>query len=195
MKKSFTTTLLLSALTLVPTLAHAHPGPPGHHSAMSAGLMHPLTGLDHLLAMIAVGMWASQLGGRARWAVPVTFMGVMTLGSILGMLGLRLPAVELAIFASVVLLGLLVAGAARMRLEACMAAVGFFAFFHGLAHGVEIPATANGFGYAAGFIIATGALHALGFGIAAGMKSFAEAGWVRAAGGAIAVAGMMLVAS
>jgi len=140
-----------------------------------------------------VGIWAAQLGGRARWAVPATFVGVMTLGSTLGMLGITLPAVELAIFASVVLLGLLVAGAAKMRLEACMAAVGFFALFHGLAHGAEVPATANGFAYTGGFVAATIGLHALGFGIAQGMKTFAEAGWVRAAGGAIAVAGMMLV--
>jgi len=190
MKKSLSLPLVVSVFALLPSLAQAHPG---HGSGIGAGFAHPLTGLDHLLAMVAVGIWAAQLGGRARWAVPATFVGVMTLGSTLGMLGITLPAVELAIFASVVLLGLLVAGAAKMRLEACMAAVGFFALFHGLAHGAEVPATANGFAYTGGFVAATIGLHALGFGIAQGMKTFAEAGWVRAAGGAIAVAGMMLV--
>jgi len=191
MKKSLSLLLVVSVFALLPTLAQAHPG---HGSGISAGLAHPLTGLDHLLAMVAVGMWAFQLGGRARWAVPATFMGLMTAGSALGMLGITLPAVELVIFASVVMLGLLVACAAKLRLEACMAAVGFFALFHGLAHGAEIPATANGFTYTAGFVAATALLHGLGFALAAGMKRFAEAGWVRAAGGAIAFAGMMLVA-
>lgn len=192
MKTSTTTSaVLLSALTLVPTLAHAHPG---HGSGFAAGVAHPLMGMDHLLAMLAVGLWAAQLGGRARWAVPATFLGVMNLGSTLGMLGIALPAVELAIVASVVMLGLLVAGATKLRLEACMAAVGCFALFHGLAHGAEIPATANGFAFTGGFVGVTAALHALGFGIAMAMKGFAQAGWVRAAGGVIAVAGLMLVA-
>lgn len=189
MKKSLTTSLLVSTLALVPTLAHAHPG---HGTSVTAGLVHPLTGLDHLLAMVAVGMWAAQLGGRARWAVPVSFVGVMTLGGALGMLGFTLPAVEMAIFTSVIMLGLLIAGAAKMRLGACMAAVGFFAFFHGLAHGAELPVSASGLSYTVGFVASTAALHALGFGVAAGMKSFAEASWVRVAGGAIAVAGAML---
>lgn len=191
MKTSTTTSaVLVSALTFAPTLAHAHPG---HGSGFAAGVAHPLMGMDHLLAMLAVGLWAAQLGGRARWMVPATFLGVMTLGSTLGMYGITLPAVELAIFASVLMLGLLVAGAAKLRIEVCMAAVGFFALFHGLAHGAEIPATASGFAYTGGFVVATAALHALGFGIAVGMKSFADAGWVRAAGGVIAVAGLMLV--
>ncbi len=190
MKKSLSLPLVLSAFALLPSLAQAHPG---HGSGVGSGLVHPLTGLDHLLAMVAVGMWAAQLGGRARWAVPASFIGVMALGSALGMLGITLPAVEMAICASVVLLGLLVAGAAKLRLEACMAAAGFFAFFHGLTHGAEIPATANGLAYTAGFVVVTAALHTLGFGIAAGMKRFGEAAWVRAAGGAIAFAGMMLV--
>ena len=191
MKKSFRILLTLLALFLVPTLAQAHPG---HGSGIVAGLAHPFTGLDHLLAMLAVGMWAAQLGGRARWAVPAAFVTVMTLGSGLGMMGFTLPAVELAILCSVVMLGLLVAGAARLRLEACVAAVGFFAFFHGLAHGAEMPANAHGVAYALGFVISTAALHTLGFAIATEMKRFAAASWVRAAGGAIAVAGMMLAA-
>ena len=196
MKKSTTASaLLFSALTFIPTLAHAHPGLPGHTHGFEAGLAHPLSGLDHVLAMVAVGLWAAQLGGKARWAVPAAFVGVMTLGSALGMAGVSMPMVDSAILCSVVLLGLLVTAAARLPLAVSLAVVGLFAAFHGLAHGMELPADASGLAYTSGFALATAALHGAGFALAATLQRFAEAGWVRVAGGAVAIGGLMLAVS
>jgi urease accessory protein len=190
MKKS--TAALLSALTFLPTLAHAHPGLPGHTHGFAAGVAHPLGGLDHVLAMVAVGLWAAQLGGRARWAVPAAFVGVMTLGSALGMAGVTLPLVDSAILCSVVLLGLLIAAAARLPLAASVALVGMFAAFHGLAHGAELAANPSGLAYLGGFALTTAALHGSGFALAAVLQRAAEAGWVRVAGAAVAIGGVML---
>lgn len=193
MKKSTTASaVLFSALTFIPTLAHAHPG---HGSGFAAGVAHPLTGLDHILAMAAVGLWAAQLGGRARWAVPAAFVGVMMLGSALGMAGVTMPMVDSAILCSVVMLGLLITTAARLPLAASLALVGLFAAFHGLAHGAEIPATASGLAYTGGFALSTAALHGAGFALGAGLQRFAEAGWVRVAGAAVAIGGAMLAVS
>ena len=196
MKKSTAlTTLLVSALGLVPTLAHAHAGAPGHTHGFADGLAHPLLGLDHLLAMVAVGVWAAQLGGRARWAVPAAFVGVMMLGSALAMAGATMPMVESAILCSVMILGLLITSAARLPLAASLAVVGLFAAFHGLAHGMEIPANANGLAYTGGFALVTAALHGAGFLLAVGMQQFAQAGWVRVTGAGVAIAGAMLAVS
>jgi urease accessory protein len=196
MKKStFITASLISAFSLVPTLAQAHPGIPGHTHGFAAGFAHPLLGLDHVLAMVAVGLWAAQLGGRARWAVPSAFVAVMSLGSALGMAGVMVPLVDSAILCSVVLLGLLVTMAVRVPLAASVALVGLFAVFHGLAHGAEMPANVSGLAYAVGFAIATTALHAVGFGFATVLQRGVQAGWVRAAGVAIALAGAVLIGS
>ena len=193
MKKSTTASaILVSALTMVPTLAHANPGPPGHTHGFAAGLAHPLIGLDHMLAMVAVGLWAAQLGGRARWAVPGAFVAVMMLGSALGAAGLSVPLVEPAILCSVVILGLLISMAARLPLAASVALVGCFAAVHGLAHGAELPANASGFNYAAGFALATTSLHAVGFALAGGLQRMTATGWLRAAGAGVAVCGLML---
>jgi urease accessory protein len=198
MKNStITSAVLFSAISLVPTLAHAHPAAfahvhPGNGDGFTAGLAHPMMGMDHLLAMVAVGVWASQLGGRARWAVPAAFVGVMMLGSALGMAGVAVPMVESAILASVVVMGLLIATAVRVPLVASMTLVGLFAAFHGMAHGAEIPANASGLAYTAGFALATATLHATGFAVAAMLKRSTEVGWVRAAGVAIALCGAVL---
>lgn len=180
----------IAALLLVPTLAQAHPG---HDvTGFTHGFAHPLSGLDHLLAMLAVGLWAAQMGGRARWAVPATFVGVMALGGALGMAGLHLPMVESGIAASVLVLGLLVALSARLSLAAAVPLVGVFALFHGFAHGAEMPASVSGFAYAAGFVLATAALHLAGIGLGMGMQRMASAPLVRFAGVAIAVAGVAI---
>jgi urease accessory protein len=183
----------IAALLLVPTLAHAHPGHDG--TGFLHGFSHPLSGLDHLLAMLAVGLWAAQMGGRARWAVPATFVGVMALGGALGMAGLHLPMMESGIAASVLVLGLLVAASARLSLAAAMPLVAVFALFHGFAHGMEMPASASCFAYAAGFVLATAALHAAGIGLGMGIQRVTSAPLVRFAGAAIAVVGMTLALS
>ncbi len=182
----------VAALLLVPTLAHAHPG---HDvTGFAHGFSHPLSGLDHLLAMLAVGLWAAQMGGRARWAVPATFVGVMALGGALGMAGMHLPMVESGIAASVLVLGLLIAASARLPLAAAVPLVGLFAIFHGYAHGAEMPSSISGFAYAVGFMLATAALHAAGIGFGMGIQRVTSAPIVRFAGAAIAVVGVAIAA-
>jgi urease accessory protein len=120
-------------------MAFAHPDH-ALHAGLAAGVMHPLTGVDHLIAMLAVGMWAAQLGGRMRWAVPLSFVGVMLVSALLGLSGLQFGAVEQGIATSVCVLGLLLTGAVRLPAVACLLLVGVFAAFHGYAHGSEAPA-------------------------------------------------------
>ncbi len=165
-----------------PVLAHT-----GHAEGggLLTGLFHPLAGTDHLLAMVAVGLWAARMGGRALWALPLTFVGVMMAGAGLAMAGLVLPMIEPGIAASVLLLGLAVAMGAGASLGVAVAAVGTFALWHGAAHGYEIPVTAAPVLYAAGFAAATAMLHAAGLGLGVTLRT----AWLRVAGGAIALAG------
>lgn len=161
MSVSFLRILLPAACILVPGLAQAHPG----HTEMSglaSGLAHPLFGLDHLLAMLAVGLWGAQLGGSARWTLPLLFVAAMLAGGGLGMMGLGLPGVEQGIVASVVVLGLLLLAARRVPLAYSGVLVGAFALFHGHAHGTEMPVHSSAALYALGFAAATAALHAAG---------------------------------
>ena len=180
---------------LFPALAQAHPGHEGHDLTwdFSAGLAHPLTGVDHILAMVAVGLWAAQLGGRARWLVPAAFVTVMALGGALGRAGVNVPSVEQGIAASVLVLGLLIAAAVRLPVAAGMALVGVFAVFHGFAHGAEMPVTAGGLIYGAGLVAATVLLHVAGIGLGwlAGNYSARTA---KFAGWGIAAAGVLLFA-
>lgn len=182
---------VIALVALTPVLAHAH-YLPGDHGGFASGFSHPLLGLDHLLAMVAVGLWAAQLGGRAMWLVPAAFVSVMTLGGALGMLGVKLPMVEAGILASVLILGLLIAASARVPVFGAMALVGVFALFHGHAHGAEMPATASGIVYGAGFALATAALHACGIGLGLLARKHASAPALRFAGAAIALAGLCL---
>ncbi|MBZ9738242.1 HupE/UreJ family protein [Mesorhizobium sp. CO1-1-4] len=160
--------LCLSALLLVAAAmpAYAHVGI-GTTSSFTAGFMHPLSGLDHMTVMIAVGLWAALKGGKAIWAWPAAFVGVMLAGAALGMARVPVPFVEPGILASVVALGLLVALAVDLPVSAGVAILGLFALFHGHAHGTEVPENAGGLDYMAGFAIATMLLHAVG--IAAGL--------------------------
>ena len=153
------TVFVLSLLTVPVAQAHslAHEG-----ASLSAGFVHPLFGWDHVLAMLAVGLWAAQQDGRAMWGLPLVFVVVMTVGAIAAGAGLVLPAVESGIAASLLVLGLLLAFAVRPPAAFSMALVGLFALFHGFAHGVEIPQAASALTFALGFILATTLLHLLG---------------------------------
>ncbi|MBG6559803.1 HupE/UreJ family protein [Pseudomonas aeruginosa] len=184
---------LLAALALLaaPALAFAHPGH-GEHGLV-AGLAHPLTGLDHLLAMFAVGLWAAQQQGAARLALPCTFVGTMLVGGLLGFEGLQLPFMETGIAASVLALGLCVALAVRPPLPLAMAATALFALAHGVAHGLELPDLSSPWLYALGFVAATAALHAAGYALVRFLPQ-AAAPLVRLAGLASAGAGVWVLA-
>jgi urease accessory protein len=153
--------LALALIALLPSTASAHTQA-GAVGAFTSGFTHPLTGLDHLVAMVAVGLWGAFLGGRALWMLPVTFPVVMALGGALGVLGVPLPAVETGIALSGVILGLMVAFAAKPPLAWAAVIVGLFGLLHGHAHGTELPEAANPISYAIGFVVSTGLLHLSG---------------------------------
>lgn len=189
MKRLLLATAALAA-TAAPAFAHLDPA---EHGSLMAGFTHPLSGLDHILVMIAVGLWAAQIGGRALWIVPSAFVGTMAIGFALAMAGMPLPFVEPAILASIVALGLLVAMAVRMNVFAGAVVVGVFALFHGYAHGGELGA-AGALPFSAGFVIATAMLHAsgIGLGLAIGRLS-AGKNLTRVLGGLTALAGLSLI--
>jgi urease accessory protein len=188
--------LTATALFLANTAA-AHPGHDGDHGLtwdFTGGALHPLGGLDHILAMVAVGIWAAQLGGRARWALPAAFVAAMSAGAGMGAGGISFGWMEQAIAASVLALGLLVVTATRLPLVAGVAVAALFAIFHGVAHGAEMPASAGAVGYGAGFLAATALLHAAGLGL--GLLAERAPKWVRqTAGAGIAIAGGWLLAA
>ena len=126
------------------------------------GLEHPWSGLDHVLAMIAVGLWGAQLGNPAMWVLPIIFPMVMSFGAMMGLLGIPLPGIEVGIAVSAILLGGMVLGEVQPKLVVAAILVGFFAIFHGHAHGTELPAGQSGLLYSMGFVIATGVLHGIG---------------------------------
>ncbi len=164
MKEKYSLALLgLLAYVAILPVAEAHTfGSQG--AGLMAGLTHPFVGLDHLLAMIAVGIWAGQLGGRAVWLIPLTFVSVMVAAATLASFGLLLPLMEPVIACSVLVLGLLIAGSVRLPTSVGVLLVGLFAVFHGYAHGLELPQTASPILYGAGFVLATALLHGLGIG-------------------------------
>jgi urease accessory protein len=183
--------LILAVLALLagsaPAFAHLDPI---EHGSFAAGFTHPLFGADHLLAMTAVGLWAALIGGRAIWVVPAGFVGAMVFGFLLAMTGAGLPFVEPLILASVVVIGLLTMLALRLPAAAGAVLVGFFALFHGHAHGGEMG-EAGMIAYAAGFAAATALLHAAGIGIGLTIGRRGEA-LTRVAGGLTAAAGLYL---
>ena len=171
-------------------LAHAKGG---EGAGFLTGLAHPVSGLDHVLAMIAVGLWGAQLGAPAVWLLPVTFPMVMAFGGMLGLLGVHLPGVEVGIAVSAIVLGLAVAGEAKPPLAAAAAVVGCFAVFHGHAHGTELPPGANGLLYSVGFVVSTGLLHAGGVGIGLVHRWASGRAALRVAGAGVAVAGLVFL--
>ena len=172
--------------------AHAHVER-GQATGFVLGFGHPWSGLDHVLAMLAVGIWGAQLGAPAVWLLPVVFPMVMALGGFVGLIGLPLPGVESGIALSAVLLGTMVCGEVRPKLMAAALLVGAFAVFHGHAHGTELPAGQSGLLYSMGFVIATGCLH--GLGIAFGLLHRWPVGKLalRGAGALIAVMGVVFL--
>ena len=177
------------AASLYPALAYAHVGA-GETSGFARGFAHPISGLDHVLAMILVGVLAFQLGGRALWLVPLAFVGMMAIGGALGATGVNLPFVELGIAMSVIGLGAAVAFEIKAPAAIAAGLVGLFAIFHGHAHGAEMPENAAGLAYAAGFMIATGLLHVGGIGLGFGIGQRVGPSVVRFIGGIAALAGL-----
>jgi urease accessory protein len=158
------------------------------------GFRHPISGPDHVLAMVAVGLWGAQLGSPAIWVLPVAFPMVMAVGGMLGLLGVPLPGAEYGIAASGILLGAAVMLEVRPPLAAAAALVGFFAIFHGHAHGAELPPGQSALLYSMGFVIATGCLHAAGIGIGTVHRWSWGRTFLRAAGAAIALGGVFFMA-
>lgn len=181
--------------TGAPAFAHVgfHVGH-GATESFAAGIAHPMSGLDHIAVMVAVGLWAALKGGRALWVWPAAFVGVMLVGGALGMMQVDLPFVEPAILASVVALGLLVALAVDLPVAVGAVIIGAFALFHGHAHGAEVGENIGGLEYMAGFAIATAALHAAGIGFALVAAHNSLRPLVRAAGAVCVVIGAGLYA-
>jgi len=182
--------LLMLALLALPAWAHEQTG---QVAGFVTGLLHPVSGLDHVLAMVAVGLWGAQLGAPAIWMLPVTFPLVMAMGGFLGLLGVPLPGVEIGIAASAILLGALVATQSRPPLWVASVVVAFFAVFHGHAHGTELPAGQSGLLYSVGFVVATGGLHAAGIAIGLIHRWAAGRTALRGAGAAVSAAGLFFL--
>ncbi len=172
---------------LVPITGLPHVGQGDIGGGFIAGVEHPVFGLDHVVAMVAVGIWGAQLGPPAIWVLPVTFPLVMAFGGVLGGMGVPIPGIEIGIAIS---LGCMVALAARPPLWVAAVLVGIFAIFHGYAHGAELPGSANAIAYAVGFVVATGCLHALGILIGVAKRWPIGAKALRACGVVIAGCGV-----
>jgi urease accessory protein len=179
------------ALTLLATsgVASAHVGHP--HQSFADGAVHPVTGLDHILAMIGVGLWAAQLGGRAKWIVPAAFVGSMVIGGIVQWMGVNIPQVETGIATSVLVLGLLIATSFKLPIWAASTVVGLFAICHGAAHAGEFEGSSAVL-YSVGFVIATAMLHAVGIALGLMMSKAKADAFVRVAGGAMAACAVLI---
>ena len=180
------------ALAIAPSVVFAHTGVSEAHDFLH-GFSHPIAGLDHVLAMVAVGVVAAQLGGRALWVVPASFVLTMAIAGACGMTGLALTHTEVGIALSLVVLGAVVAFNVRMPVAMAAALVALFAIFHGYAHGAEMPDNLSGIAFGAGFILATSLLHGVGIGLGFGVKRIGMEGgrrFAQSAGGAIALVGL-----
>ena len=184
------TALVAVCLWAQPAFAHVHQGERG---GLLTGLVHPISGLDHVLAMVAVGLWGAQLGSPAIWVLPVAFPMVMAVGGMLGLMGVPLPGLEYGIAASAILLGAAVMFELRPPLAGATALVAFFAIFHGHAHGTELPPGQSAMLYSMGFVVATGCLHATGIGLGEARRWTWGRGLVRAAGAIVALGGVFFM--
>jgi urease accessory protein len=189
MRTNITRWSLALAVMAFSGMAQAHPG---HGGGYLAGLMHPFTGLDHLLAMLAVGVWAAQLGGRAKWLVPASFIACMAVAASVGMSGIAFPLVESGIATSMLLLGLLIAFSIKLPIALSASIVGLFAVFHGYVHGAEMPLLSTPWLYGIGFVLSTAALH--GTGLLLGQRLHKQAAGLRAVGILIIASGAWMVA-
>ena len=183
---------VLLPMLLWAQIGFAHPQA-GEAKGFLTGFRHPISGLDHVLAMVAVGLWGAQLGSPAIWLLPVAFPMVMAFGGMLGLMGVPLPGVEYGIAASAILLGAAVMFEIRPPLALAAILVGFFAIFHGHAHGTELPPGQSGLLYSIGFVIATGCLHAVGIGIGAVHRWLWGQRLLRFAGAIVAMGGMFFL--
>ena len=152
---------LLAIVLLAPVSAWAHVES-GQAGGFLSGISHPVSGLDHVLAMVAVGLWGAQLGAPAMWMLPVAFPMMMAFGGMLGLMGIPVPGIEVGIAVSGIVLGALILVEKKMPLFAALLIVAFFAIFHGHAHGTELEAGQNAMLYSLGFVLCTGTLHGLG---------------------------------
>ena len=184
--------LLILCLFLCPLTVFAHQRG-GEVIGFASGFWHPISGIDHILAMIAVGMWGAQLGAPAIWVLPVVFPMVMALGGTIGLMGVKLPGIELCIALSALALGFAVFREARPKLWISATMVGVFAIAHGHAHGTELPLGASGVLYSIGFVMATGLLHALGIGIGVVHRWTAGRVALRVAGAVVAMGGVFFL--
>ncbi len=185
------TMLTAAALALLPTAALAHPSLTHHVDGFMAGVSHPLTGLDHLLAMLSVGLWASQKGGRALWIWPAAFVLAMIAGGVMGMAGIGLPLVEPAIIASLLVLGVAIAATLMLPTAAGVALIALFGLFHGNAHGLEAPGNGAGL-YALGFVLSTVTLHVMGLALGLSAQKMQRSVLVRAGAVLIAATGLVM---
>lgn len=193
--KTLRSILLALGLSLIPTVVYAHDGSQVPFGGFLAGLVHPVLGYDHLLAMLSVGILSAQIGGRAIWTVPATFVSVMAVGGLLGYINIGLTATELGIAASLILLGLIIAAEQKLPVRLAMLGVGFFAIFHGYAHGSEIPTTSEPVLYALGFLTGTALIHIAGVVIGDIAKHYQRGRIMLRVGGAlIAVTGVLFIA-
>jgi urease accessory protein len=185
--------VLPAALVLLPQAALAHPGH-GAATGAEAGFLHPLMGADHILAMMAVGLVAALKGGRALWALPLSFLAMMSAGAALGMAGVALPYAETGIALSIVVFGLAAIVGLRAPVALLAAVVGVFAVFHGYAHGAEMPETASGLSFGLGFLMATALLHGAGLGLGAVATRISPSRVAPALGAGVVTAGLALLA-
>lgn len=194
MKRAAVTTFAIF-FVLAPAAALAHPGHDGAGGLMY-GFVHPVTGIDHVLAMIAVGVLAAQYGGRALWLVPMSFLVAMAAAGAIGMAGIPMQIAEAGIGLSIVVLGLMIAFQIKPPTLLATAVVGFFALFHGYAHGFEAPNGAAGLSFAAGFLIATALLLSAGVGLGLLLQRRAlSRRLIQAGGGAMALIGLAVLVS
>lgn len=192
MKVRHTVSLLLLYMLFVPASAFAHVKG-GEVIGLLSGIKHPISGLDHVLAMITVGLWGAQLGAPAVWLLPVTFPMVMAFGGLLGLMGVNLPGIEIGIAVSAIALGFAVFREAKLNLWVAAVLVGFFAIFHGYAHGAELPPGGNGLIYSIGFVVMTGCLHATGIAFGLVHRWSAGRAALRTAGACVSLAGVFFL--
>lgn len=191
----FRISVFVASLLALTTSAQAHTGVGDTHGFLH-GFIHPIGGIDHVLVMVAVGLFAVHLGGRALWLLPLSFVSMMVVGGACGMAAIGLPGIETGIGLSVVILGIALAVGYRIPVAAAMAMVGVFAVFHGHAHGTEMPESASGLAYGLGFVLATLMLHLGGIGLGLGLGNLGELRRpriLRIAGSAMALAGVAIL--
>ena len=195
MNRKFSHALILALfMGLVPQIVYAHDGSTVPFGGFLSGLVHPVLGYDHLLAMLSVGILSAQIGGRAIWTVPATFVGVMAVGGALGLIDIGLGATELGIAISLVLLGAIIAAERTLPVRLAMLGVGFFAIFHGYAHGTEMPTTAEPVLYALGFLTGTALIHIAGVVIGDIFRHYERGKMIlRVGGGLISLVGFLFI--